>query len=633
MTKKIDTHATVAAGAPGFRDCEQCGQSFKVRLQASGRQQRYCSSRCRQRTHRAKGVDPVARRRDLEARWKVVAAFSFQRYLETIDDQELAQVARLVSSAENLFGLGVDPVAIDPVLPKPAAGVDGLKSAPVAARPEKQQAVRASDFGEVAGLRPTQEQAAIIEAFSSGENLIIEAGAGTGKTSTLKMAATLQPDKRGLYLAFNKAIATDARKSFPKTVECRTAHSMAYAAVGVTYKHRLGGRRLPANQVAERLGLSTFVAGEIRLDARAVARLVSDTVLRYCRSVDKNLHAGHVPYVPGIDAPAAQAALAAAVVPAAEFMWADIRNIDGVFWFSHDHYLKMWALSRPQLDFDFLLFDEAQDADPLLASIVQDQKGQLVAVGDACQAIYHWRGAVDAMSTWPAKHRLYLTESFRFGPAIADEANLWLSELDSPLRLTGAGGPSTIDTTANPNAILCRTNGKALSEAIRAMDSGTRVALVGGAASIKRLAEASLDLQSGRATSHPELVAFNSWEEVQEYAEHNAEASDLATLVKLIDNVGSREIISAATALTDERHASLVISTAHKAKGREWGSVGIAHDFTEPKVGDDGSPGAIRRADAMLAYVAVTRAKRQLDPGGLAWIHGRGSGKWHNPEW
>jgi superfamily I DNA/RNA helicase len=74
----------------------------------------------------------------------------------------------------------------------------------------------------------------------------------------------------------------------------------------------------------------------------------------------------------------------------------------------------------------------------------------------------------------------------------------------------------------------------------------------------------------------------------------------------IIDAVRSRKdlVVSATT-----------ISTAHKAKGREWDSVQIAGDFPEPSGRDD-----IPRADAMLAYVAVTRARKHLDPAGLAWI-------------
>ena len=52
----------------------------------------------------------------------------------------------------------------------------------------------------VSRLRPTDEQHAAVTAFASGEDLVIVAGAGTGKTSTLRMLADAT-SRRGLYLA------------------------------------------------------------------------------------------------------------------------------------------------------------------------------------------------------------------------------------------------------------------------------------------------------------------------------------------------------------------------------------------------------------------------------------------------
>jgi len=67
--------------------------------------------------------------------------------------------------------------------------------------------------GKAGGHDPTPEQQAIGAAFGTGENLVIEAGAGAGKTSTLKMIAQQAGRKRGLYLAFNRSIVDDAAAS------------------------------------------------------------------------------------------------------------------------------------------------------------------------------------------------------------------------------------------------------------------------------------------------------------------------------------------------------------------------------------------------------------------------------------
>ncbi|MFC8536758.1 UvrD-helicase domain-containing protein [Streptomyces sp. NPDC057249] len=101
-------------------------------------------------------------------------------------------------------------------------------------------------------------------------------------------------------------------------------------------------------------------------------------------------------------------------------------------------------MSRPRLRADFLLLDEAQDANPVIADLVQNQDAQRIAVGDSAQAIYGWRGAVDALATWPAQLRLYLQQSWGFGPAIADHENLRLTQIGAPIR-----GPAKV----SPNAV------------------------------------------------------------------------------------------------------------------------------------------------------------------------------------
>jgi ABC-type branched-subunit amino acid transport system ATPase component len=65
--------------------------------------------------------------------------------------------------------------------------------------------------------------------------------AGTGKTTTLQMISDAMPQRRGMYLAFNKAIASEAQQKFHRNVDCRTFHSLAFRSVprGVTDKLRL----------------------------------------------------------------------------------------------------------------------------------------------------------------------------------------------------------------------------------------------------------------------------------------------------------------------------------------------------------------------------------------------------------
>lgn len=473
---------------------------------------------------------------------------------------------------------------------------------------------------------PTPEQAACVQAFSDHDgDLAITAGAGAGKTSTLKLLAAVHPEARGVYLAYNKAIAGDAQAGFPGRVIAKTSHALAFGVVGRQFAHRLKAKRLTGKEQAEVLGISgpQRVSDQKVFSPAQLARLVMRTLTSFCYSADAEPNMWHVPRdVPGVVGDlAAQARLEQIVVPLASRAWhVDLTQVDGTLRFTHDCYLKIWQLTNPVIEADYLMLDEAQDTNPCVGAIFDAQTHLLrIAVGDPNQAIYGWRGATDHMAAMQAKHRLTLSQSFRFGQEIADEANKWLYLLKADLRLTGFGRSEVRPIEGTPNAILCRTNAAAVGTLIKSHAAGVKAALVGGGRELLEFANAVDELKQKGWTGHPELYAFQSWGQVQDYIEQDHGGEDFAVAVKLIDTFGTDGIRAAITNSTDERYADLLVSTAHKSKGREWDTIQVADDFPEPKpVGDHA--GKIPDSDAKLAYVTVTRAKRVLDRGGLAFV-------------
>jgi hypothetical protein len=77
---------------------------------------------------------------------------------------------------------------------------------------------------------PTEEQRAIVEAFRSRRNLVVEAGAGAGKTSTLKQCATAMPGMRGSLIA---PICLRCR-AVPDACECRLGPQRWSGSSGLT---------------------------------------------------------------------------------------------------------------------------------------------------------------------------------------------------------------------------------------------------------------------------------------------------------------------------------------------------------------------------------------------------------------
>ncbi|MFI9262212.1 UvrD-helicase domain-containing protein [Streptomyces sioyaensis] len=475
----------------------------------------------------------------------------------------------------------------------------------------------------------TDEQTAAADHFHAGDHLALQAGAGTGKTTTLALLAH-STQRRGRYIAYNRAIARDAATRFPTTVTCKTAHALAYAAIGHRYTRRLNAPRRPAWQTGQDLGITKPIRiGERDVSQRTLSNAALRTVTRFCHSADPTINRHHVPHLRGLEDPSLHKQLAELITPFACKAWADLQHPDdGKVRFEHDHYLKIWSLTNPKIAADFLLLDEAQDTNPVVEQIFNNQRShaQLVMVGDSAQAIYQWRGAKDVMTGFDGT-ALALSKSFRFGPRLAHEANRWLSIADAPIRLQGSDQvPTELGLVPRPDAVLCRTNVGAITEVVQLLAADHSVALVGGGESLRALALAARDLKEGRRTHHPELVLFTSWGDLQDYAGHDPAGRDLQPLVDLVDKHGTDAILAAVNQLTHEDQAQVTVSTAHKAKGREWPSVRIAGDFPPPRDSDEQDdsgqpiPGPIDDAEARLAYVAVTRTRNRLDIGGLSWI-------------
>ncbi|HBO2437840.1 TPA: DNA helicase, partial [Pseudomonas aeruginosa] len=102
--------------------------------------------------------------------------------------------------------------------------------------------------------------------------------------------------------------------------------------------------------------------------------------------------------------------------------------------------------------------DEGQDINPVIADIAHWQRIRMAIVGDPHQQLYRFRGAEDALnSDWMAgAEEHYLTQSWRFGPAIAHVANIILSYKGETRKLQGLG-PQTLVKKSLPPDLPHRT--------------------------------------------------------------------------------------------------------------------------------------------------------------------------------
>lgn len=337
-------------------------------------------------------------------------------------------------------------------------------------------------------LTPTVEQQNIIKAYSETKLMKITAAAGAAKTTTLTMLAESNDDF-GLYLAFNKAMAEEAANKFPSHVVCRTTHSMAYAVFGRGLRNKLqrprGGYVNVAGTNAEVLRYYNIKL-PYNVNRNLFGLGIKMTVARFESSSDSKLTEKHVPnsVIESLEEKAKQKFLEEIdgsnvkklMLDNAVKLWKDRCDTCSPVLATHDTYLKLYQLSKPKLDYDVIYLDEAQDTSDCVLDIVLNQDCKVVIVGDSRQAIYEWRGAVNAMNKVQGK-TMTLSQSFRYGPIIgqASEAILEHSmvvkgfeKVDSKL--------SSVDED-KPYALLFRTNSALVQEAVDLVSRGVEIAI------------------------------------------------------------------------------------------------------------------------------------------------------------
>jgi hypothetical protein len=472
--------------------------------------------------------------------------------------------------------------------------------------------------------KPTVEQVAALDGFGTGGSLRINAFAGSGKTSTLQMLAH-SSDRRGQYIAFNKSIVTDAKTKFPQTVNCSTTHGLAYRAIAGGFggnNEKMTGR-ISAQKLADVLELKKGWRVDERhsLPPRSVAFLILDTIRSFGQSGDETILDRHVPRH-GSLLTASDETIARVNQHArqgAEHVWSRMCNADDPLPLGHDGYLKLWALSRPLIAAEFILLDEAQDTNPVVLEVLKGQDAQLVYVGDQYQQIYEWRGAVNAMAAMETDHAVTLTKSFRFGPEIAAAASLVLQKLGEPKALTGNSSMKSFVAQCRPNTILARTNANVMASLLVALDDGRKPHLVGGATELMAMLRGVQDLKAGNPSVVPDFFGFSDWREVVEFAD-SQEGAHLLTFVNLVEARGEKQLMWALNRTVDEADADLVLSTAHKAKGREWANVQLMDDFLPARPISKAATTADQKkaddefaAELRLFYVAMTRAREIID--------------------
>ncbi len=484
-------------------------------------------------------------------------------------------------------------------------------------------------------MQLTGEQQEIIKAKG---DLKINAVAGSGKTTTIiAFARSLPATARILYLAFNRSVKLEATAKFSnqglRNVSVETAHSLAFRYVMPKHNYQLKNHGYKTHEIAELLGLQ---GGGEKHGEFIAARHINQFVSYFCNSNKAKVN--ELKYYETLSDPKSRAFVKtnyAYILRQTRLLLAKMDK--GTIEIIHDFYLKKFQLGNPILPYDYILFDEGQDASAAMLDIFQKQKARKVIVGDTHQQIYGWRYAVNSLQQLDYKN-YYLTTSFRFPQEIADLgiAVLTMKKLlgeEPGIKITGKGKSKNIKS----RAILARTNLGLLLRAIEYMNHSQVPITIYFEGNINSYTYAddgtslydvlSLYNKKHRMIRDQLIKKMKGMEELEEYVK-NAEDVQLGMMVEIVKKYGNEipDIIQDLKACHIEDgnkdNADIVFSTVHRCKGMEYDEITLVNDFiNKSKIEKLLNDNKNKKNDQLmqklneeinLLYVAVTRAQNKI---------------------
>ena len=417
----------------------------------------------------------------------------------------------------------------------------------------------------------TKQQKEIISAVQKYKTIKINAFAGTGKTSTLKMIANRYDTKKILYLAFNSSIKNEASSIFPNNTDIKTTHGLAYGAIK---KHT----NIDLSKLRNYRAIDISKEFEISYNQALATLKIFDA---FCNSAQSEIIKDDIEH------------------KTAKKMF-DYMMINKLAP-THNFYLKYYQIlllngQIRQYKYDIVMLDEAQDTNDVTLSIFEllDAKVKIY-VGDEHQQIYTFRGSKNALSKIKSDITLYLSCSFRFNNTIASFANILLKNFkNEKIKIDTI---KTNDTDIITNAYISRTNATLISTIANRIQNRKPFVTIRDPNEIFNLTIEVyyiLNNQKNLVKRNLFLRDFDNEQELIDYAKE-VEDYELKSAIKVVkeyaEHIFSFQEISLKfyeawknrfnNGFIKRIDEILFLTTAHTAKGLEWDRVTIADDFTD----------------------------------------------------
>ena len=467
-------------------------------------------------------------------------------------------------------------------------------------------------------IKGTEEQEKIWnEIVNTNNDVIVNAGAGTGKTFTIVEGANRVNANRMGFLAFNNSIATELAERLPEHVEAKTFHALGMKAVRDAVGRTKVNNWKVKNIIDGILGRDYFAQPLVKLislvkgsmidctDNKEIYKLIDEYNIEFKTPREE---------VMGVD-------LVCQILDECKKQTNEI-DFDDMIWLP-------LVNKYPLPQFDILFVDEAQDFNEMQRRLVLacSQAGRCVIVGDKNQAIYGFRGA-DSGSMSIFENQLKargktvksfgLTLTWRCPKSVVTEANRYVKEFNC--LETAEDGKVHVNAYLNPqkgDMVLCRYNAPLVSAFYDLITQGKSAYILGR------------DMHKGLVNYVKKITKHNNMSSVEfmnlltvDFSVNHAKLidadkqnqantlSDKFECVKIFaskaDTVGG--IIAEIERLFNSKSkGDIQLSTVHKAKGLEADNVFIlaTERMPHPKATN-------MQEERNICYVAITRAKKNL---------------------
>jgi superfamily I DNA/RNA helicase len=454
----------------------------------------------------------------------------------------------------------------------------------------------------------TDEQQTIIDTIvKSNETLFkVSSVAGSGKTHTLRGVANALQPKKGLYIAFNKSVATEAKMNFPSFIECKTIHALAYQYV-------IAG----TSQTIEELSIDSIKTKH----KPYVKRQIIEAMNTFFNSAELSLS-----FIDEL--------LSAPHAKIAKQYIEDMidHKKPATFGFIMKYFYLQLHAGNIEVEYDLVMVDEAGDLSEVTVEIFKLIKApKKVMVGDPHQNIYAFINTVNGFEVLKDEGiSLELSQSFRVRADIAKRIEGFCQKyMNKDMHFRGI----EIDESEIKNRMfISRTNSQLINRMIALHTDEIQYSTLREPKDIFALPLALISVSTGKQVYRNEFkylerdyTKFMSDAALRDrygkfhsyLRELHGDDQNLVTALRLLETHSYKTIFETYNLAKSQpkKAQAITLATAHVSKGSTYDSVYIENDLNNviDKIIEKGGP---ENEDDMielnLYYVACSRCRLEL---------------------